>query len=74
MLTAAMGDELDTFGQMPKEMLFTPDGEIKPLRDIRADVLRTAVRRYSGRKAEIGRHLGIPRMTLGRALERLSTS
>jgi DNA-binding NtrC family response regulator len=51
--------------------LFTPDGQMRPLADIEADIIRLAIGHYRGRMAEVSRRLGIGRSTLYRKLEEL---
>jgi DNA-binding NtrC family response regulator len=45
-------------------MLYTPDGNLRPLEDIEADVIRLAIGHYRGRMTEVARRLGIGRSTL----------
>jgi DNA-binding NtrC family response regulator len=49
-------------------MLFTADGNLRPLEDIEADVIRLAIGHYRGRMTEVARRLGIGRSTLYRKL------
>ena len=49
-------------------MLYTPDGNLRPLEDIEADVIRLAIGHYRGRMTEVARRLGIGRSTLYRKL------
>lgn len=51
--------------------LYTPDGNLRPLQDIEADVIRLAICRYRGRMTEVARRLNIGRSTLYRRLEEL---
>ena len=48
--------------------LFTRDGNLRPLEDIEADVIRLAIGHYRGRMTEVARRLGIGRSTLYRKL------
>ena len=48
--------------------LFTPDGHLRPLEEIEADVIRLAIGHYRGRMTEVARRLGIGRSTLYRKL------
>lgn len=48
--------------------LFAPDGNLRPLGDIEADVIRLAIGHYRGRMTEVARRLGIGRSTLYRKL------
>ncbi|HUQ13977.1 MAG TPA: sigma-54 dependent transcriptional regulator [Novosphingobium sp.] len=49
-------------------LLYTPDGNLRPLEDIEADVIRLAIGHYRGRMTEVARRLGIGRSTLYRKL------
>ncbi|MDP9416040.1 MAG: sigma-54 dependent transcriptional regulator [Pseudomonadota bacterium] len=51
--------------------LFEPDGNLRPLEDIEADVIRLAIGHYRGRMTEVARRLGIGRSTLYRKLAEL---
>lgn len=48
--------------------LFGPDGHLRPLEEIEADVIRLAIGHYRGRMSEVARRLGIGRSTLYRKL------
>lgn len=48
--------------------LYTKDGNLRPLEDIEADVIRLAIGHYRGRMTEVARRLGIGRSTLYRKL------
>jgi AraC-like DNA-binding protein len=50
-------------------MLYNPDGEMRRLEDIEADVIRLAICHYSGRMSEVARRLQISRSTLYRKLD-----
>ena len=52
-------------------MLYTPDGNLCPLEEIEADVIRLAIGHYRGRMTEVARRLGIGRSTLYRKLSDL---
>jgi DNA-binding NtrC family response regulator len=52
-------------------VLYTPDGNLRPLEDIEADVIRLAIGHYRGRMTEVARRLGIGRSTLYRKLTEL---
>ena len=52
-------------------MLYTADGNLRPLEDIEADVIRLAIGHYRGRMTEVARRLGIGRSTLYRKLGEL---
>ena len=52
-------------------MLYTIDGNLRPLEDIEADVIRLAIGHYRGRMTEVARRLGIGRSTLYRKLTEL---
>jgi DNA-binding NtrC family response regulator len=51
--------------------LFEPDGNLRPLEEIEADVIRLAIGHYRGRMTEVARRLGIGRSTLYRKLAEL---
>jgi DNA-binding NtrC family response regulator len=51
--------------------LYTRDGNLRPLEEIEADVIRLAIGHYRGRMAEVARRLGIGRSTLYRKLSDL---
>ncbi|HEX2764650.1 MAG TPA: helix-turn-helix domain-containing protein, partial [Allosphingosinicella sp.] len=51
--------------------LFDPDGNLRPLEAIEADVIRLAIGHYRGRMTEVARRLGIGRSTLYRKLGEL---
>jgi len=51
--------------------LYAPDGNLRPLEDIEADVIRLAIGHYRGRMTEVARRLGIGRSTLYRKLSEL---
>ncbi|WNO53584.1 sigma-54-dependent transcriptional regulator [Stakelama saccharophila] len=51
--------------------LFHPDGNLRRLEDIEADVIRLAIGHYRGRMTEVARRLGIGRSTLYRKLGEL---
>lgn len=52
-------------------MLYTPDGHLRPLSEIEADMIRLAIGHYRGRMTEVARRLGIGRSTLYRKLSDL---
>lgn len=52
-------------------MLYAPDGNLRPLEEIEADVIRLAIGLYRGRMTEVARRLGIGRSTLYRKLNEL---
>jgi DNA-binding NtrC family response regulator len=52
-------------------MLYTSDGNLRPLEEIEADVIRLAIGHYRGRMTEVARRLGIGRSTLYRKLSEL---
>ncbi|MEZ0495687.1 sigma-54-dependent transcriptional regulator [Sphingomonas sp. IW22] len=51
--------------------LFRSDGNLRPLEEIEADVIRLAIGHYRGRMTEVARRLGIGRSTLYRKLGEL---
>lgn len=52
-------------------LLYTDDGNLRPLEDIEADIIRLAIGHYRGRMTEVARRLGIGRSTLYRKLSEL---
>ena len=74
-LSAMLGDPQLQAGQSHQEgvgvMLYTSDGNLRPLEDIEADVIRLAIGHYRGRMTEVARRLGIGRSTLYRKLGEL---
>jgi DNA-binding NtrC family response regulator len=54
--------------------LFQPDGNLRSLDAIEADVIRLAIGHYRGRMTEVARRLGIGRSTLYRKLAELGIS
>ena len=70
-LSSMIGQASRSLGQ-PQESsgvtLYTPDGNLRPLEDIEADVIRLAIGHYRGRMTEVARRLGIGRSTLYRKL------
>jgi DNA-binding NtrC family response regulator len=48
--------------------LYENDGNMRPLEEIEADVIRLAIGHYRGRMTEVARRLGIGRSTLYRKL------
>ena len=50
--------------------LFGPDGHLRKLEDIEADIISLAVELYDGRLSEVSRRLRIGRSTIYRKLER----
>ena len=52
-------------------LLYRDDGNLRPLEEIEADVIRLAIVHYSGRMTEVARRLGIGRSTLYRKLTTL---
>jgi DNA-binding NtrC family response regulator len=44
------------------------DGEVRPLEEVEAEMIRLALGRYHGRMTEIARKLGIGRSTLYRKM------
>ena len=73
-LSSMLGEEHE--GDAPVQegvgvMLYTADGNLRPLEDIEADVIRLAIGHYRGRMTEVARRLGIGRSTLYRKLSDL---
>jgi DNA-binding NtrC family response regulator len=59
------------FADGPGVALYEADGNLRPLADIEADVIRLAIGHYRGRMTEVARRLGIGRSTLYRKLAEL---
>ena len=55
----------------PGITLYAADGNLRPLEEIEADVIRLAIGHYRGRMTEVARRLGIGRSTLYRKLGEL---
>lgn len=55
----------------PGVTLYKSDGNLRPLEEIEADVIRLAIGHYRGRMTEVARRLGIGRSTLYRKLGEL---
>jgi DNA-binding NtrC family response regulator len=74
-LSAMLGEAPAPSGQSLQEsvgvMLYRPDGNLRPLEEIEADVIRLAIGHYRGRMTEVARRLGIGRSTLYRKLGEL---
>ena len=69
---AASGDgEVAINGEAIGVTLYLPDGNLRPLEEIEADVIRLAIGHYRGRMSEVARRLGIGRSTLYRKLSDL---
>lgn len=71
-LADLVGDVADDAGRPMQDgvgvMLYTEDGNLRPLEEIEADVIRLAIGHYRGRMTEVARRLGIGRSTLYRKL------
>lgn len=65
---AIPGGQMATSGGVT---LFKPDGNLRALEEIEADVIRLAIGHYRGRMTEVARRLGIGRSTLYRKLGEL---
>ncbi|MBX7495510.1 sigma-54 dependent transcriptional regulator [Qipengyuania sp. 6B39] len=52
-------------------LLYLDDGNLRPLEEIEADIIRLAIGHYRGRMTEVARRLGIGRSTLYRKLSEL---
>jgi DNA-binding NtrC family response regulator len=74
-LSNLLGESQTAGGQTVHEsvgvMLYAPDGNLRPLEEIEADVIRLAIGHYRGRMTEVARRLGIGRSTLYRKLSDL---
>ncbi|MBC2778359.1 sigma-54-dependent transcriptional regulator [Parasphingopyxis marina] len=62
---------IHAFADGPGVALYEADGNLRPLADIEADVIRLAIGHYRGRMTEVARRLGIGRSTLYRKLAEL---
>ena len=68
---AALGnrrEHVSTIAAPGGVVLFAPDGNLRALEEIEADVIRLAIGHYRGRMTEVARRLGIGRSTLYRKL------
>jgi DNA-binding NtrC family response regulator len=75
-LLTTMGEEpnSDRRSELPDQggvMIYAADGNLRPLAEIEADVIRLAVGHYRGRLSLVARQLGIGRSTLYRKLGQL---
>ena len=74
-LVDMLGDDNDSASSPQQEssgvVLYAADGNLRPLEDIEADVIRLAIGHYRGRMTEVARRLGIGRSTLYRKLTEL---
>ncbi|MCK0128905.1 sigma-54 dependent transcriptional regulator [Erythrobacter sp. F6033] len=71
MLGEVASDPLSSVHEGVGVMLYTEDGNLRPLEEIEADVIRLAIGHYRGRMTEVARRLGIGRSTLYRKLSDL---
>ena len=55
----------------PQLTLYRPDGHIRSIEELEADIIRLAIGHYRGRMTEVARRLGIGRSTLYRKLGEL---
>jgi DNA-binding NtrC family response regulator len=55
----------------PALMMLDPHGEVRPIEDLEAEIIRFAIAHYRGRMSEVARRLRIGRSTLYRKLEQL---
>lgn len=62
---------MPAFAEGPGITLYEADGNLRPLSQIEADVIRLAIGHYRGRMTEVARRLGIGRSTLYRKLAEL---
>lgn len=70
-LTELLGAQPGNFAPVQESvgvMLYTDDGNLRPLEEIEADIIRLAIGHYRGRMTEVARRLGIGRSTLYRKL------
>ena len=75
-LSEMLGDQCEAAPATPSHeglgvMLYPEDGNLRPLEEIEADVIRLAIGHYRGRMTEVARRLGIGRSTLYRKLSDL---
>ncbi len=74
-LTNMLGEEEPRRTSSPHDgigiTLYAEDGNLRPLEEIEADVIRLAIGHYRGRMTEVARRLGIGRSTLYRKLTEL---
>lgn len=63
--------KITVHGEAVGVTLYQPDGHLRPLEEIEADVIRLAIGHYRGRMSEVARRLGIGRSTLYRKLSDL---
>jgi DNA-binding NtrC family response regulator len=73
-LSNMVGETTVTHQHQPEAsgvMLYAADGNLRPLEEIEADVIRLAIGHYRGRMTEVARRLGIGRSTLYRKLSEL---
>jgi len=66
--SASQRSIIPVFADGPGITLYEADGNLRPLADIEADVIRLAIGHYRGRMTEVARRLGIGRSTLYRKL------
>ena len=65
------GGRDEAIGGLPGVTLYESDGNLRPLEEIEADIIRLAIGHYRGRMTEVARRLGIGRSTLYRKLGEL---
>ncbi len=73
-LSDMLGDAMPSGSPVPEASgitLYTADGNLRPLDEIEADVIRLAIGHYRGRMTEVARRLRIGRSTLYRKLSDL---
>jgi DNA-binding NtrC family response regulator len=73
-LAELLGDQADRGESRARGLgvlLYTDDGNVRPLEEIEADIIRLAIGHYRGRMTEVARRLGIGRSTLYRKLSEL---
>jgi len=64
-------DEVAALAAASPVTLFRPDGHLRSMEEIEADIIRLAIGHYRGRMTEVARRLGIGRSTLYRKLGEL---
>ena len=65
---------MDSSAEKPGVMLYSPDGHLRSLRQIEADLISLAMCHYHGHISNIAHHLDIGRSTLYRKLDALGIS
>jgi DNA-binding NtrC family response regulator len=69
-----IGEPAPDVGGNDSVALFTSGGDVRPLAEIEAAMIRLALEKYEGRMTLVARKLGIGRSTLYRKLKELGLS